>query len=326
MVKHEILHSTDGLPVRDTAGAWCTWMAELFHGLGSDLYGDTTFDGHLRTANVGDVVMTHLEGNRHRVMHTPRGMRTSEPAYLKVVAPWRGLAIVEQSGRKASVRPGGWVIYDTTSRYEVANPERSEHLIVMLSKERLQERGLLLDAIAGRTVGGGSGISRVALEAMRNTFHELPTMAPETARGAGELILDLVHLSLQELVGQETATTQLEAFRDRIRAYIGRHLRDPDLSVDRIAQALNCSKRHLHHAFEDEDDTLARYILHQRLRGCMRELKSPDATGRTVTDIAFSWGFNSGAHFSRVFRQHVGVSPVMFRAAAASQANELTAP
>ena len=48
---------------------------------------------------------------------------------MKVVAPWRGSAGVQQLGRQAWVRPGGWAIYDTTSDYEVANPERVEHLI-----------------------------------------------------------------------------------------------------------------------------------------------------------------------------------------------------
>ena len=64
-------------------------------------------------------------------------------------------------------------------------------------------------------------------------------------------MIDLVRLSLQELAGRTTAT-QHEALRDRIRDYIGQHLRDPDLSLDHIAQVLNCSKRHLHNAFAEK--------------------------------------------------------------------------
>jgi AraC-like DNA-binding protein len=311
-----LILSTDNVPVGETAGAWGDWMSRLFFGLKSDLYGDTTFDGHLYTSHAGNVVMTKLEANRHRVIRTTRLARNSEASYLKIVAPWQGSAAVEQAGRQAWVRPGGWAIYDTTGSYEVANPERSQHLIVMLPKEPLAERGLRLDALMGRQVGGASGISRVALETMRNTFQELPSMTPEAARGAGDLILELVRLSLQELAGRGTTTTQLEAFKDRIRDHIGQHLRDPHLSIDRIAQALNCSKRHLHNAFTDEEDTLAHYILRRRLQACMRDLKNPEHLQRTITDIAFSWGFNNGAHFSRVFREHTGMSPSDFRAAA----------
>lgn len=316
------LMTTDAVPVGERAAVWRDWMSKLFFGLESDLYGDTRFDGHVQTAWAGDVVMTRLEANRHRVIRRPQVARASDANYLKIVAPWQGCAAVEQHGRQAWVKPGGWAIYDTTGSYEVGNPERAEHLIVMLPKEQLTERGLRLDPLMGRHVGGGCGISRVALEAMRSTFQELPSMTSDAARGAGGMILELVRLSLQELAGRESSTTQLEAFRDRIRAHIGQHLQDPGLSIDSIAQALNCSKRHLYNAFSDEDDTPAHYILRRRLQACMRDLRNPALVHRSITDIAFAWGFNNGAHFSRVFREHAGLTPSDFRKAAQRQVGD----
>jgi AraC-like DNA-binding protein len=309
------MFSTDELPEGERAGAWCDWMSKMFFGLESDLYGAERFDGQLSSARAGEVFLTKLEANRHRVLRSPRLARANEASYVKIIAPWQGNAAVEQHGRQAWVKPGGWAIYDTTGSYEVANPEHSQHLIVMLPKEQLAERGLRLDSLMGRHVGGVSGIARVTLEAMRNTYQELPSMTPEAARGAGDLIVEMVRLSLQELAGRGNGTTQLEAFKDRIRDYIGLHLRDPSLSIDRIAQVLNCSKRHLHKAFADEEVTLAHYILQRRLQACMRDLRNPCHQPRTITDIAFSWGFNNGAHFSRVFREHAGLSPSDFRAA-----------
>lgn len=313
------LMSTDSVSPGERAHYWRDWIWQHFGGLESDLYGDTGFDGHMSTSRAGDVVMTKLEANRHRVVRTPRLAKASDTSYLKIVAPWQGTAAVEQHGRQAWVQPGGWAIYDTTGSYEVANPERSEHLIVMLPKDQLTERGLRLDPLMGRHVGGSQGIARVALEAMRNTFQELPTMTPEAASGAGNMIMELVRLSLQELAGRSTATSQLEAFKDRIRDHISQNLRDPDLNLDRIAAALNCSKRHLHNAFADEENSLAHYILRRRLQACMRDLKNPALAGRTITDIALSWGFNNSAHFSRVFREHAGLAPSDYRQTALRQ-------
>lgn len=315
----ELVLSTHRLNPNDTGTAWRDWVSTLFHGLETSLYGDTVFDGSIRSMQAGNVVLTKMEANRHRVVRTTRTARCSDASYLKIIAPWEGCAAVEQHGRQTWVRPGGWAIYDTTGSYEVANPERSEHLIVMLQKERLLERGLRLDLLMGRNVGGASGISRVALETMRNTFQELPKMTPEAALGSGDLILELVRLSLQELSGRSNSSTQLEAFKDRIRNYIGQHLRDPGLSIDRIAEVLGCSKRNLHKAFADEEDTLAHYILRRRLQSCIRDLKDPVHANRTITDIAFSWGFSSSAYFSRVFREHTGLSASDFRKAAARQ-------
>lgn len=307
--------STDTVAPAERAAAWRDWIWSHFGGLESDLYGDRDFDGHINASQAGDVVLTKLEANRHRVIRSPRLARASDTSYLKIVAPWAGSAAVEQQGRQAWVRPGGWTIYDTTGSYDIANPEKVEHLIVMLPKEQLAERGLRLEPLMARYVGGATGISRVALETMRNTYQELPSMSAAAAQGAGDLIIELVRLSLMELAGRSTATTQLEAFRDRIREYIGAHLRDPALTVEGMAQALNCSKRHLYNAFGAEDDTPSHYILRRRLQACMRDLKNPALASHTITDIAFSWGFSNGAHFSRVFREHTGLTPSDFREA-----------
>ncbi len=312
---HATAVSTDDYAPADRAPVWRDWVWKQFGGLESDLYGDTDFDGHMASARAGDLILTKLEANRHRVVRTRDMVRASDEGYLKIVAPMKGSAGVEQMGRQAWVTPGAWTIYDTTGSYSVANPERVEHLIVMVPKAQMIERGLRLENLMARPVGGASGIARVALSTMRSTFQELPHMSADAARGAGELIAQLVRLSLIELSGQETQLTQREALKDRIRGYVALHLRDPELTVDQIAVALNCSKRHLYNAFSDEDQTLASYIQTLRLEACIRELQHPMAQTRPITDIALSWGFNNLSHFSRVFREHTGRSPSEFRAA-----------
>ncbi|WP_415832552.1 helix-turn-helix domain-containing protein [Kerstersia similis] len=287
-------------------------MGQLFHGIESDIYGDASFEGRVATACAGEVVLTRLQANRHRVRRRGSAACRPEADYLKIVAPWQGEALVEQYGRQAQVRSGGWAIYDMTQGYDISNPLYSDHLIVMVPRSALAERGLALDELMGRGTGG-SGIARVALETMRSTYQELQQMAPATASGAGAAIAELVRLCLLEMSGAQTAISRQEAFRDEVRAYIGRHLRDPGLNLEQIAQALGCSKRHLHHAFAGESQSLAHYILQRRVQACMRDLRDPARARQTITEIAFAWGFSNGAHFSRVFRDHAGVSPSDFR-------------
>lgn len=62
-------------------------MALLFNGLQTDLYGDTRFEGHLCVASAGEVVLTRLDADRHRVVRGSHRLRDSEEAYLKIVAP-----------------------------------------------------------------------------------------------------------------------------------------------------------------------------------------------------------------------------------------------
>lgn len=306
------LLTTDAVAPRDRAGQWCEWISRHFGGLQSDLYGDTDFDGHIASSQAGDVILTRLEADRHRVLRTASMVRTSDAPYLKIVAPWQGSAMVQQQGREACAGDGAWVIYDTTGAYEIGNPERVDHLIVMVPKDEVAERGQRFDGVMARRLGA-SGISRVALETMRNTYLELPNMSAAAAEGAGALIKQLVKLSLMELAGQETGVSQREALRDRIRNHVQQNLRDPQLSVDAIARALNCSRRHLYNAFAGEGESIAAYIQRLRLQACIRDLQQSGPHARPITDIAMSWGFGNPSHFSRVFRGHTGMSPREFR-------------
>lgn len=99
----------------------------------------------------------------------------------------------------------------------------------------------------------------------------------------------------------------------RIEAYIRDQIRDPDLSIDKIASALRCSKRYLQMAFAACDRSITDHIWTTRLDGCRGDLAR--RSDRTISEIAFAWGFSSSAHFSRAFRKRYGVTPSEFRRA-----------
>ena len=314
--KPALLMDTAEVGAGERVAFWRGWLATLFQGLAADEYGDADFAGRASTWHAGDVVLTRLEATRHRVLRGSAVARATETPYLKIVAPWVGCAGVEQKGRETWVTPGQWSIYDTTDSYAVANPERVEHLIVMLPKHAFAERGLgpaTLEPLMARRLGGSGGISRVALDTMRNAFRELPNMPEASARGVGEAITQLVHLSLLDLAGQATAQTQREALRERIKQHVAQHLAEPGLTVDAIARALNVSRRQLYNAFAEEADGVAGYVLARRLEACRQAFVDRASSHRSITDIALAAGFQNMAHFSRVFRAHLGTAPSDYR-------------
>jgi AraC-like DNA-binding protein len=66
---------------------------------------------------------------------------------------------------------------------------------------------------------------------------------------------------------------------------------------------------YVHKIFSADGQTLSSYIRLARLERCRRDLGRAELTHLSVTEIAFSWGFQHQAHFSRVFRNHFNVSP-----------------
>ena len=130
-------------------------------------------------------------------------------------------------------------------------------------------------------------------------------MSEDAARGAGEVIMQLVRLSLLDLAGRGTALTQREALRDRIKQHVARTCATRDLSMDAIARALNCSRRHLYNAFADEADGWPATSSRGAWRPADWRSTTAQAADRSITEIALAWGFSNLSHFSRVFRSHM---------------------
>jgi AraC-like DNA-binding protein len=98
-----------------------------------------------------------------------------------------------------------------------------------------------------------------------------------------------------------------------VHAFIDRRLGDARLSNTEIAAAHHISLRLLHKLFEDHGTSPGRWIRERRLECCRRDLLDPAHNDLPASVIAWSWGFASAAHFSRVFRAAYGHPPGEYR-------------
>jgi AraC-like DNA-binding protein len=107
-----------------------------------------------------------------------------------------------------------------------------------------------------------------------------------------------------------------ERQRARLHSFIELRLDDPELSVECIAKGCNMSLRSVHRAFAtDPTGSASRYFWMRRVERCADDLRDPGQADRPITDICFSWGFNSTSHFSRLFKERYGVTPRDYRVA-----------
>jgi AraC-like DNA-binding protein len=99
----------------------------------------------------------------------------------------------------------------------------------------------------------------------------------------------------------------------RLKNYILTHLSDPELSMAEAAAAVGISPRYASDLMAAEQASFRGYVQMQRLERCKRDLADTAHAARHVGDIAFAWGFNDLAHFSRIFKLRFGVSPREWR-------------
>lgn len=135
-----------------------------------------------------------------------------------------------------------------------------------------------------------------------------------------DLAMALIHL-IGACFRQQTGQAQMQSRSMqthflRVRALIDEHLTDPDLSGDTVAARLGISKSYLWTIMNAANQTLGRFILQQRLERSRQMLADPVMRSRTISEIAFSLGFQDLSHFSRRFTAKFGRSPRAYRVAA----------
>ena len=313
------LVSTDQVAPKERIPYWKDLIWQLLGRLRSEARSEGEFRGRLLHCDAGDVKLCRLSASSHRVARTPDLIRQDDRGFLKVVFQLEGTTWFEQGGRKTLLQPGEWSIYDTMKSYTVSNNGDIEQLVLMAPREKILAAHLNPDELLVQRYDARNGIGRIAGELLHKAFEEIETCSPESADAIGDAIAQLLRQSLMERAGRPTSLSLREALRDRIKTYIHRNLRDPDLSLDRIAAALRCSKRNLHKAFSNDGATLSDTIWRLRLERCRRDLAAPACAWKSITEIAYSWGFSSSTHFSKAFREAYGTSPKLYRMTAGEE-------
>ena len=308
------LLTTSVAPAHERVGYWGDLVQRSFGRLRSRTYGDEGFHGEIRRFQLGELRLCRLEASRHVVERTSGAAGLSDPGDLKMVVQRRGCSLFEQGGRRAWLAPGTWSIYDTTESYTVSNPEDVLQYVLLLPRARFLDGAASLRDMLVRPLSGARGMGQVACETIGRALDAAPGADARLAPELGEAILRQVRLALLEQAGMLPSAAGRELLRERTAALIGQRLREPGLDIETIAATLQCSKRALHKAFEDQGMSLHRFLWCSRLELARRQLEDPRESTRSITSILLGAGFSSAAHFSRLFRQRYGASPRDWRA------------
>jgi AraC family transcriptional activator of tynA and feaB len=298
--------STSGLTPKKQIQCWSDALTDLCGQFDVDPLEASSLDVRVNYTTVSRLKLCQIEASQHRIAHTLSRARSSEHPYVKIVFQTYGISHFEQGGRHIDLMPGDCLLYDVSCPHTIISPSLTRHEVVIVPKDLLQERGLQLAKMSPCKLSARTGTGRIAYDFVHAAFDEATKLSPYNAVGVADSLIDLLLLPLREA---DTMFDRAgpEAMYVRAQAFIREHLRDPDLCIDQISAALGCTKRYLHMLFSDRGLTVSDYIWQTRLQNCRHELETQ--AGKTITDVAFSWGFSSSSHFSRVFRKYFGVVP-----------------
>ncbi len=307
--------STAGLEPRRKIEFWNDTAASSFTPLVSDPADIRNFCGRLSRTRLGDMTVAEVYSDAQTVRHSRLHVARSRVAMFFVHMMLEGESVSRQDGREARLGPGDFTLCDTTRAYEILFKNPNRMFVVGIPETLLRRHIASPESVVAIPMPGNAGLSGLVSNFLKDFWMRCredldPSVAPRVTRA----ILDLLASAYTGVPeAQPDRSSLATAHRLRIVNFIEAHLGDPDLTPMRVAEACKMTPRYLHHLFSKESETVARYILRRRLEECSRALTLPAQVNRTVTAIAFDYGFNSPTHFGRVFRARYGASPREYR-------------
>lgn len=307
-----VVLSTNMVHERDRIAVWQKHASEIYfrHDFESDL--GTSFEGVIRAGRLGSLGLSLLECNTCSGERTQEIVRQDRDDHLFVGFQLEGTYTLHQDGRAATVVPNSLVLLDPRRPCIVSIPSKTRTLVVEVPRSEMQIRLGDVSSFTASPVSNSKPTAALAAGFI--------TMAAERAgaiRGisadakVAQQMVDLVGLAFESEgdVQRSAASSSRRATLLRLKAIIESKLRDPSLKPAGAAAAAGISVRYANILLADDGTSLERFIVQRRLENCQRMLLDPTHASRTVSEIAYSWGFSDLSHFNRRFKTQFGCSP-----------------
>ena len=312
--------STAGIDPRRKMEYWNDYVSARGVPIVSDPTDSVSFMGSAINYRSGELRLGEVYSDPQIARHTHAHVAMSSEALFFVHMQLKGRCSVQQADRTAQLNPGDFALCDTTAPYALIFSEPNTSLVLGVPYDAMFRYVRNAGSLVAVRMPGNTGMSGLAADFLRTFWKQLrgqlePAMAPRALHAALDMIAG-AYAGLSQSQTSIPRASRAAAQRSRVLNYIEAHLGDSEMTPSSIAQACSITPRYLHHLFTGESETVARYILRRRLEECSKVLNTPSQRGRSLTSIAFDFGFNSATHFGRAFREQFGLTPREYRRAA----------
>jgi AraC-like DNA-binding protein len=273
--------------------------------------GTDVIDGEIVSDELATLQLSRVTATAQLVRRTPDLIARASEDHFLVSIQTQGRGVVSQDGRDAVLAPGDFALYDSTRPYQLTFEDRFQQFVLKLPGPTLRTALRDTQQLTATAVRGDRGAGHLMIQMIRTLAADIGSLAPESAAAVADSVSQILIAGLATLpAARQPSVSHLTAFhREQIKSFVRSRLADPELGVAQIARALRLSPSTLHRAWAGEACSLSDWIWSQRLDAARRELCDPALAARTVSEIAFAWGFSDAAHFSRAFRGRFGCSP-----------------
>jgi len=304
--------TTDLVPASDRREAWLLNARQICGDCKLQFPKRLPFHGSIERRTVADLEMTLFSSSSISFHKFPSEPLNSDKRVCIVISQLAGLRSYRQDGKVAVLKKGDATLIDSGRPWSSDCPGDCARLYLRVPWQLMQSRLRLNELPVARKISGGAGLGSLLFHLSTSLYREAESLTEGEGAAAIEAYLRILAECVRPPV--HSCGHQRDEQVQRILSYIDAHLNEASLNPSEIARAVDLSVRHLHRLFVHQGSSVSDWIRMRRLGHCKNDLANPLFENKSITEIAFFWGFNDSAHFSRAFKQEFGVSPRGYRA------------
>jgi AraC-like DNA-binding protein len=259
---------------------------------------------------IGGIWLRRISSGAVRAHRGSAEIRHDQGAYFCLSFITSGCEVLDNGSNQLTLESGDIATWHSNRTFTFASAQPVQKLSIYVP-EASMERILINPAnYSGLYLRHNSGITALLTSYLAGLCSDFAVTDERTETEIEDVTLTLIGAAIAAPRTAENVPPR-KALWERVTAFIDRNLENPELKPPYIAHALGMSLRNLHLLFAEQGHTVAGWIRFRRLECCRAEL-AKSRGDRTVMEVAFRWGFNDAAHFSRTFKACYGVSPRSF--------------
>jgi AraC-like DNA-binding protein len=273
------------------------------------------FRAKLQVASLADIDLVYYESTPMQNDVTVRHVAHANADKLLVRRQIAGVFVAEQDSREAVIEAGDITLFDPRRPMHGKYLKGTRQLVLKVPRRQLEAR-----------VGNTRQMTALSIKPSEPEHNltsaflaMLPTYADTLSSAAAGTVmdhaLDLIAVSLAKAMDGERprVSSARSLAMTSVRAAIEARLTDPALDPETVAAAAGISIRYANALLAREATSIMRLIQARRLSRCRKALEDPAQTHRTLSEIAYGWGFSDMTHFGRRFRAAYGLLPSEYR-------------
>lgn len=289
-------------------------MQEVFgHNWDVTPVGSSDFRMVLKSVPLGQLTLSQATVSQAEVTNTAKPCGSTNHPYNIYISNRRHTVVI--NNKTTILEPGDVTVTDSAIASTMTTKQPYTTIGLTVPPDLLRKYIPEPELAVGARFSGKTGFSKIVSYLLltmweyadSDNFDEIGT---ELANNLLGILSTCCQLNAHS---PEPQNADVMAKQEKIKQVIDQNIHMPDLSLSELAKQCGISVRYIQRLFAEEDCTVSKYIRRKRLDGCKKQLADPAWLNRSITEIAFNWGFNSSAHFARVFKEEYGINAREYR-------------